>query len=108
MLRNYDPAAMKKWIKPVSGTLIEALVVKLGALETWQAADIQALVQSVVDEHEVGFAKVAQPIRIAVTGGTNSPSIDQTLELLGRELSLERLNRGLSAFNAYIADKNTA
>lgn len=107
-VEDYDPAAMKKWIKPVSGTLIEALVVKLGALETWQAADIQALVQSVVDEHEVGFAKVAQPIRIAVTGGTNSPSIDQTLELLGRELSLERLNRGLSAFNAYIADKNTA
>ena len=107
-VEDYDPAAMKKWIKPVSGTLIEALVVKLGALETWQAADIRALVQSVVDEHEVGFAKVAQPIRIAVTGGTNSPSIDQTLELLGRELSLERLNRGLSAFNAYIADKNTA
>ena len=106
-VEDYDPAAMKKWIKPVSGTLIEALVVKLGALETWQAADIRALVQSVVDEHEVGFAKVAQPIRIAVTGGTNSPSIDQTLELLGRELSLERLNRGLSAFNAYIADKNT-
>ena len=107
-VEDYDPAAMKKWIKPVSGTLIEALVVKLGALETWQAADIQALVQSVVDEHEVGFAKVAQPIRIAVTGGANSPSIDQTLELLGRELSLGRLNRGLSAFNAYIADKNTA
>jgi len=47
---------------------------------------------------------VAQPIRIAITGGTNSPSIDQTLELLGRDTSLLRLKEGLAEFNSYLAD----
>lgn len=101
---GYDPAAMKKWIKPVSEGLLNALIVRLEALTAWQATDIQEVVQSIVDEHEVGFAKVAQPIRIAITGGTNSPSIDQTLELLGRDTSLLRLKEGLAEFNSYLAD----
>ena len=104
-ITDYDPAAMKKWIKPVSGNLLDSLIAKLEALPGWQAVDIQELVQSIVDENEVGFAKVAQPVRIAITGGTNSPSIDQTLELLGRDTSLQRLKTGLAAFNVYLADK---
>jgi len=104
-VENYDAAAMKKWIKPVSGELLGALIAKLESLVEWQASEIQASVQSIVDKHEVGFAKVAQPIRIAVTGGTNSPSIDQTLELLGRDISLQRLQKGLDAFETYIASK---
>ena len=41
----------------------------------------------------VGLGKVAQPIRVAVSGGTVSPPIDVTLEILGRETTLARLDR---------------
>jgi len=53
-----------------------------------------------VTENEVGFAKVAQPVRIAVTGSTMSPSIDLTLELLGKEKSMARLKKALDVFTA--------
>jgi len=59
----------------------------------------------VVDENEVGFAKVAQPVRIAITGGTMSPSIDQTLAQLGRDESLKRLRVGHSKFSEVIASR---
>jgi len=97
---EYDPAAMKKWIKTASPDLLSALIEKLIALDEWAVDGIAAAVQAVVDENEVGFAKVAQPVRIAVTGSTMSPSIDQTLEILGKEVSIARLKLGLVAFKA--------
>jgi len=100
---EYDAAAMKKWVKPVSPSLLTALIAKLEALPQWQADSINNAVQEVVSENEVGFAKVAQPVRIAVTGSTVSPSIDATLELLGKEVSLSRLKSALSAFESKFA-----
>ncbi|MEF8794766.1 MAG: hypothetical protein V5A50_13980, partial [Thiohalorhabdus sp.] len=49
----------------------------------------------VVDARDLKFGKVAQPIRVAVTGGTVSPPIDVTLRLLGQATTLERLDRAL-------------
>lgn len=97
---NYDQAALKKWIKSGSPQLVNILISKLEALDTWHPESIQASVQAVVDEAEVGFAKVAQPVRIAVTGSTVSPSIDATLALLGRDVSLARLQDSLAVFAA--------
>ena len=96
---EYDSAAMKKWIKPNSDVYLSAFIERLNSVDGWVPENIQACVQSVVDGHEVGFAKVAQPIRIAVTGGTMSPSIDQTLSVLGKEVSLQRLEAGLAVFS---------
>lgn len=94
-VKEYDEKAVKKWIKAGSMDLLSSLTAKLEALGDWQAEKIHACVQAVVDENEVGFAKVAQPVRIAITGSTNSPSIDATLALLGRETSLSRLQAAL-------------
>jgi len=102
---EYDAAALKKWVKPVSPELLSALIAKLELLSDWHAEHIQAAVQAVVDENEVGFAKVAQPVRIAITGSTMSPSIDATLALLGREVSMQRLSEGLESFEKLIASR---
>ena len=95
---GYDPSAVKKHIRPASAGLLQQVLDGLTTLEDWQADAVHGVVQSVVESNEVGFAKVAQPIRIAVTGSTQSPSIDQTLALLGRERSLHRLTSAVEAF----------
>jgi glutamyl-tRNA synthetase len=51
----------------------------------------------VATEQGVGLGKVAQPIRVAVSGGTVSPPIDVTVEILGRETTLARLERAAAA-----------
>jgi len=97
-VQGYDEKATKKWIKAGSSELVGSLIAKFEKITDWRAEAIQECVQAVVDENEVGFAKVAQPVRIAVTGGTNSPSIDVTLALLGREASISRLKAGQREF----------
>ena len=59
---------------------------------------IHAVVEKVTEELEVGMGKVGQPLRVAVTGGSFSPPIDQTVELLlGKErvvsVRIQRANR---------------
>jgi glutamyl-tRNA synthetase len=102
---SYQEAAFKKWIKPGSVELLASLYLNLDALSDWSAEHVQACVQAVVDENEVGFAKVAQPIRIAVTGGTMSPSIDQTLQLLGKDVTLARLSRANTEFESVLSNR---
>jgi len=103
---SYDEAQVKKHIREMSLKLVEALIAKLNNIEEWQSDAIQVCVQAVVDEHEVGFAKLAQPVRIAVTGSTVSPSIDQTLALLGREVSLSRLSKSIPFYAQHVENRS--
>jgi len=52
-------------------------------------------VAQVTEELEVGMGKVGQPLRVAVTGGSFSPPIDQTVELLGKARSINRIQRAI-------------
>ena len=98
-IKEYDAAALKKWIKTATPDILTEVHKRLLELPEWTAEAIHHVVQSTVDDLEVGFAKVAQPIRIAVTGSTQSPAIDQTLLVLGRETSLLRIQQAISGFS---------
>lgn len=100
---DYDAAAVKKFVKTDTPRVVQTVVERLQALTDWSPEALHQVVQSTVDDLEVGFAKVAQPIRIAVTGSTQSPAIDQTLEVLGREVTLQRLQAAIPAFEAALA-----
>ena len=104
-VKEYDEVALRKHIRPASIDLLRALTARLENVTVWQAEAIHVELQTVVDEYQVGFAKVAQPVRIAVTGSTISPSIDQTLQMLGQQTSLQRLNAASSAFERNIVGR---
>ena len=61
----------------------------------WQRADISALIKQIVAELKIKMPQVAVPLRVAVTGRTQTPSIDAVLELTGREAVLARLRAAL-------------
>ena len=58
------------------------------------------------EELDIGMGKIAQPLRVALTGTAVSPSIDKTLWLIGRERSLERISRALAYIMARAAAAN--
>ena len=60
----------------------------------WSAAALDAVIKAVSEPAGVGMGKVAQPVRVAVTGNTVSPGIGETLELIGRDEALARMRRG--------------
>ncbi len=60
----------------------------------WTVAAIEEALRGLVDELGVGFGKIAQPIRVAVTGSKVSPPLFESLEVLGRDVALARLEQG--------------
>jgi len=68
---------------------------RLAAITDWNAAAVHAALEAFATEKGLGLGKIAQPLRVAVTGGTVSPPIDATLALLGSARSLARLRAAL-------------
>jgi glutamyl-tRNA synthetase len=87
----YDEDAVKKHLPRDVLPVLQKLTEKLEALQAWDTESIHQSIQELSQECSLGMGKVAQPLRVAVTGGTSSPSIDATLVLLGKERTLMRL-----------------
>jgi glutamyl-tRNA synthetase len=98
-----DADAAKKHLRPVALGPLRAVREKLLGQGDWTPEALDALVRAVAEELEVGMGKVAQPLRIAVTGSAVSPSIDKTLWLMGKARSLAGLDKALAYIEARIA-----
>ena len=88
----YNQEALRKSVTPDVIPALVAIRDGLAGLEGWNKEAIHQVVASVTEAMSLKLGKVAQPIRVAVTGDTVSPSIDITLELLGRNKTLQRLD----------------
>jgi len=86
-----DPASVAKvFTKAGSYESIEAAQAALAEAE-WTVDAIEAALRALSEELGIGFGKVAQPIRVAVTGSSVSPPLFESIELMGRELTISRL-----------------
>jgi glutamyl-tRNA synthetase len=94
-LSGYDEKAAKKNLSAESVGPLTTIRQKLAALDAWAAPAIHDAVNQVASELNIGMGKVAQPIRVAVSGTSVSPPIDVTLAVLGRDVTLTRLERAL-------------
>src|ERR1700730_6783339 len=96
----YDEKAVRKHITAdVLGLLGEATDA-LAQLADWSAPAIHKVISDLAAAKGVPLGKLAQPIRLAVCGGTVSPPIDATLAILGKTEALSRLNKARAAWGA--------
>ena len=70
---------------------LDAAVDRLTVVAKWEADAIEGTLRAMLEERGLNARQGLQPIRVAVTGSTVSPPLFETLEVLGREASLERL-----------------
>ncbi len=77
-------------------TPLKHLLTKLEAISTWQANNIKQAVKEVCFELNIGFGKVGQPFRLALSGNGNAGSIDIVAELVGKDKALSRLKMAIS------------
>jgi glutamyl-tRNA synthetase len=73
--------------------LLKAFRHELNGFSDFSAASIEAKVASFAESNDVGMGKIAQPLRVAVTGSGVSPSLGQTLAILGKDAVLNRIDR---------------
>ncbi len=89
----YEPKAALTYLTAEGATHLARLAERLGALGDWDAAAIEGVYRALTAELGVKLVALAQPSRLAVTGGTASPPLFEVLALLGREETLARLAR---------------
>jgi glutamyl-tRNA synthetase len=88
---NLDPKAAEKHLGPEARAILAEIGSRFETQPEFSAAAVHATLEAFAAEKGVGLGKIAQPLRVAVSGGTISPPIDLTLSLLGRERVLARL-----------------
>ena len=92
---DFDATAVQKQFKADTADNLQTVHDALAALPEWKGEPIHAAIQAACEALGLKLGKVGPPLRVAVTGGASSPSIDITLELVGRERSLARIQRAI-------------
>ena len=100
---EYNENATKKHFKTATPGILQKLLDNLSAMTHWNAESIDAVIKNTCEELELGMGKVGPALRVAVTGAAVSPSLDVTLELIGKERSLERLEKAVAFATAKYA-----
>jgi len=90
-----DPEAASKQLTSAIKEPLTSLLHSLTALTTWTAVELHQLVADTATKFNIGMGKIAQPLRVAVTGNTVSPSIDVTMELVGQVRTVKRIQAAL-------------
>ena len=88
---EFDEKARNKFLTDEAKPLIEKIITELAALESYSVENIESLFKKIVEEEGMKLGKLAQPVRVALTGATVSPGIYDVILLLGKEETLKRL-----------------
>src|SRR5450631_1797801 len=98
--QSYDEKAVRKHVNGEIASLLATASAELSALGDWTAPAIHGLVSDLAARKGLPLGRLAQPLRLAVCGGTVSPPIDATLAILGKEQTLARLGKAVEAWSA--------
>ncbi|UTM58057.1 glutamate--tRNA ligase [Photobacterium sp. CCB-ST2H9] len=91
----FDEAAAKKHLRPVAKEALELAKQKAEALADWNTESLHQLIQQTCEELDLGMGKVGMPLRVAVTGQGQSPSVDAVMNLVGQARVIARIQMAL-------------
>lgn len=97
---DFDESAVKKHFKIAAIEPLEKVKEKLTALSVWDLHSTHEAIEQTAAELELGMGKVGMPLRVAVTGSGQSPSMDVTLVGIGRERTLARIQKAIDFIKA--------
>jgi len=92
---EFDEKAAKKNLKAAAVEPLEMMLIKLEALSDWSKEPLHQVVLDTAEALELKLGKVAQPLRVALSGTSVSPAIDATLFLLGKDTSLKNIKKAI-------------
>ena len=99
-LTQYDDKAVARHLTPAARAPLAEMRARLAVLESWSAEGIEAAFQATVEATGLGMGKVAQPLRVAITGTQVSPDISHTVYLAGCDEALGRIDAALAMLPA--------
>jgi len=95
-IEHYDEAAVAKHLKPGTDAMLRDVRGRLEALPLWSVEGVSEALHATAGALGLGMGKVAQPLRVAVTGTQVSPDISHTVYLAGRDEALRRIDAAIA------------
>ena len=95
-ISGYEEGAAKKHLRPVAEGLLVDIRARFESIQTWTASAIHEALEACVAAQDSKLGKIAQPLRVAVSGTAATPPIDETLELVGKVRTLSRIDTALA------------
>jgi glutamyl-tRNA synthetase len=92
-----DRKAAEKFLTKDAVMPIQTLIEKLKELSEFSEAVIEKAFSATLSEHQLPMGKLAQPVRVALTGSTVSPGIHDVIAVLGKERTIRRLRKALES-----------
>jgi len=92
---TFDADAARKFLTPEIAGHLEAIAEALVALQDYSKEGIEVFLRKLAEERTIKLKTIAQPLRIALTGKTVSPGLDDVMLTLGKERVLSRINRAV-------------
>jgi glutamyl-tRNA synthetase len=92
---EFDEKARNKFLTEDAKPLLEKVIAGFSTLEDFSAENIESLFKKIVEDEGMKLGKLAQPVRVALTGTTVSPGIYDVILLLGKEEAIKRLENGI-------------
>jgi len=92
---EYEEKAAKKNLKANAVDGLQTLLENLQKLDNWEQESLHQVVIESAEQLEVKMGKIAQPLRVAITGRSASPSIDITMKLIGKARTLNRIKNAI-------------
>ncbi|MCF8036172.1 MAG: glutamate--tRNA ligase, partial [Desulfobacteraceae bacterium] len=93
---TYEEKGVKKFFKPGLIDPLRELTQAMEKTEPFEEKQLETAFTQVMETHDLKFGKIAQPVRLALSGKTVSPGIFEMIEVLGRKETVARLNRAVS------------
>ena len=90
----WDEKAIKKFMKPGTDEILLALATELEGASSWTEETLEPLVKGFCEAREIGLGKVAQPIRVSMTGTKTGPGLYEMLVAAGKEMAIRRIRTG--------------
>ncbi len=92
---TFEEKAARKFLKPAALAPLKLLTEKLGALTNYTQQNLEDVFKTVMDQTGLKLGKIAQPVRVALTGKTASPGIFEIIDILGPERVMARLENAI-------------
>ncbi len=100
---EYDEEAAKKFLRPEVIDIFEELIEGFKGMEIMSEAGVESLFREVVERREIKLVKVAQPVRVALTGCTFSPGLFEVIDILGKAQTIKRLEEASAFIRSSVA-----
>ncbi|MDC0075001.1 glutamate--tRNA ligase [Candidatus Thioglobus sp.] len=97
---DFNEAQAHKILKSNTKQVLQDLESRLSEINDWNANNIHSVIESICESRSIGFGKVGQPLRLALSGDGKSGSIDKSAQFVGKKRTLSRINMALLWINS--------